>query len=108
MVRYGYYLWQVMVYMGTGVVWENPTRGLPVLNPICVVMPSDPSVQSRRHCLDRLTEHQNHLPLEEAQPLLPGTLSDCGEGVITCILTWSVPSSVAHSSCVPCVTAATH
>jgi len=33
MVQYGYYLWQVMVYMGTGEVWENPTCGLPILNP---------------------------------------------------------------------------
>src|SRR5882724_9719709 len=36
MVWYGYYPWRVTVYMGTGAVWENPTLGLPVLNPIKV------------------------------------------------------------------------
>jgi len=33
MVQYGYYPQQVMVYMGMGVVWENLTHGLPILNP---------------------------------------------------------------------------
>jgi len=28
-----YYPQWVMVYMGTGVVWENMTCGLPILNP---------------------------------------------------------------------------
>src|SRR5882724_11859921 len=73
-----------------------------------ITMPSDPSIQSQRHCLARLMKHQNHSPLEEAQPSLPGTFSNHGEGVIACIPTWSVPSSVTHSSHVPCVTAATH
>jgi len=35
MVQYGYYPWQVMVYMGMGVVWENLTCRLPVLSPMC-------------------------------------------------------------------------
>jgi len=46
--------------------------------------------------------------LEEARPSLPWALSDHREGVIACILTWSVPSSVMNSPCLPCVTAETH
>jgi hypothetical protein len=33
-VRYGYYPRRVTVYAGAGAVWENPTRGIPVGNPI--------------------------------------------------------------------------
>ena len=32
-VRVRVYPWRVMVYAGSGTVWENPTRGIPVLNP---------------------------------------------------------------------------
>ena len=39
-------------------------------------------------------EHLNHSPLQEAQPSLPGTLSNCGEGVIARIPTWSALSRI--------------
>jgi len=32
-VWYGYYLVAGMVFGGMGMVWENPTHGLPILNP---------------------------------------------------------------------------
>ena len=59
-------------------------------------MPSNPPIQCQRHGLARLTEHQDHLPLEEAQPSLSGTLSNHGESVVACIPTWSVPLSRIH------------
>src|SRR5882724_7181993 len=70
-----------------------------IRGPLHVATPPDPPIQSQGHCLARFAEHQDHSPLEEAQPSLPGTLSDSGEGVVTCILTWSVLSVVTHSSC---------
>src|SRR5882724_7350356 len=68
-----------------------------IRGPLCITMPPDPPIQGRGHCLARLTEHQNHSPLQEARPSLPGTLPDHGEGVVACIPTWAVPSFVAHS-----------
>ena len=35
------------VFAGTGTVWENPTRGLPVLNPILTVCVSSSSDEGR-------------------------------------------------------------
>src|SRR5882724_5853995 len=67
-----------------------------------------PVLDSQGHRLARCTEHLNHSPLQEDRPSLPGTLSDCRESIITCVLTWFVPSSVVYPSCVPCVTAPTH
>ena len=37
MVWYRYYPLQVTVCTGSGMVWEKPTRGLPILNPRCDV-----------------------------------------------------------------------
>ena len=79
------------------------THTLKIWGPLCVMMPSNPPIQSQGHCLARLAEHPNHSSLEEAWPLLLRTLPDFWEGVIR-----SVPGSVMYPSCVPCVTAATH
>ena len=37
------------------------------------------------------------MPFKKAWPLLLATLSNCREGVITCVLTWSAHGSVIHS-----------
>src|SRR5882672_6788457 len=41
------------------------------------------------------------MALQEAGSMLPGTISDCGESLLKCVSTWSVPGSVMHSSHLP-------
>ena len=48
------YPWRVTVCAGSGTVWENPTRGIPVFNPNCMHIPEEPASQlhmnmSREH-----------------------------------------------------------
>ena len=44
-VRYGSYPPRVMMYTGTGVVWENPTCGIPVRNPTGLIYARNGSLQ---------------------------------------------------------------
>jgi len=62
--------WQVTVYAGTGAVWENPTCGLPILNPIPSVLyhPSSGWVsltfgQDPLHSDNDVTQYMWHSPL---------------------------------------------